>query len=81
MVSRLAPTAVRERVRGELGPLLSTFFQTEDPVRLAEELRPAFWRMNAAERSVAAALITDLMQAASASQTEQLRRDRMRRPR
>jgi hypothetical protein len=71
----------RERVRGELGPLLSGFFQTEDPVRLAEDLRPAFLRMNGAERPVAAALITDLMQAGSASQTEQLRRDRMLRPR
>ena len=47
-----------ERVRGELGPLLSMFFQTEGQVRLAEELRPAFLRMNAAEGPAAAALIT-----------------------
>jgi HEAT repeat protein len=64
----------RERIRGELGPLLSRFLQAEDPVRLAEELHPASLRMNAAERPVAAVLITDLMQAASAPQTEQLRR-------
>lgn len=64
----------RERVRGELGPVLSGFFEIEDPVRLADELRPAFLRMDAAERPVAAVLIADHMQAASPSQTETLRR-------
>jgi hypothetical protein len=44
----------REHARGELGPVFSRFLETEDPVRLADELRPAFLRMDAAERPVAA---------------------------
>ena len=63
----------RELVSRELEPVFSRFFETEDRVRLAEELRPAFMRMNAAERPVAAVLVTNLMQAASSSQKEKLR--------
>lgn len=64
----------RERVRGKLAPVFETFLETDDPVRLAEELRPAFMRMDAAERPVAAILITDLMQEVSPAQKDQLRR-------
>jgi HEAT repeat protein len=63
----------RERVQGELEPVFARFFESEDPIRLAEELRPAFLRMNAAERPVAAALVTDLMQQAPLAQRTQLR--------
>src|SRR5215471_9601203 len=62
----------RERVRAELEPVFARFFETEDRARLAEELRPAFMRMDAAHRPVAALLVSDLMQAASWSQREQL---------
>lgn len=54
--------------------MFSRFFETEDRARLAEELRPAFMRMDAAHRPVAAVLVTDLMQSASWSQKEELRR-------
>lgn len=65
----------RERVRGELGPVFSRFLETDDPVHLAEALRPAFMHMNAAERPVAAVFITELMrEASSTSQKEQLTR-------
>jgi len=63
----------RERVRVELEPVFSRFFESEDRARLAEELRPVFMRMDAAHRPVAAVLVADLMQAASFSQREQLR--------
>jgi HEAT repeat protein len=63
----------RERVRAELGPLFSKFLHSQYPVRLAEELRPAFLRMDAAHRPVAAVLITDVMSQASPAQKEQLR--------
>jgi HEAT repeat protein len=65
---------VRTRLQHEFGPVFSRFLESEDPVHLAEELRPAFMRMNAAERPVAAVLITELMGEASTSQREQLRR-------
>jgi len=63
----------REQVRAEFGPLFSRFLQTRDPVRLADELRPAFRRMDAAHRPVAAVLITDMMSQASPSQKKQIR--------
>ena len=63
----------RERVRAELEPVFSRFFITEDRTRLAEELHPAFMRMDAAHRPVAAALVTDLMVAAPWSQKDLLR--------
>ncbi|MBV8950260.1 MAG: neutral zinc metallopeptidase, partial [Actinobacteria bacterium] len=63
----------RERVRGELESTFSRFFETEDRGRLADELGPAFMRMVAAHRPVAAALVTDLMQEAPSSQKQQLR--------
>ena len=50
----------RERVRAELGPLFSRFLETDDAAHLAEELRPAFLRMDAAHRPVAAMLVTDV---------------------
>jgi len=46
----------REEVADQLGPVFSRFFESQDPGRLAEELRPAFLRMNAAYRPVAAVL-------------------------
>jgi hypothetical protein len=52
----------RERVRREFDPLFARFLETEDQVRLAEELRPAFRRMDAAHRPVAAVLVADMMQ-------------------
>jgi hypothetical protein len=64
----------RERVRGELEPVFSRFLEAEDPVRFAEELRPAFLGLDAAHRPVAAVLDTDLMRETSPSQMEQLRR-------
>jgi hypothetical protein len=57
----------RERVRAELGPVFSNFFDAEYPVRLAEQLRPAFLRMDGAHRPVAAVLVTDLVRDASPS--------------
>ena len=63
----------RERVHAELGPVFSRFLQSQYPVRLAEELRPAFLRMDAAHRPVAAVLIADLMSRVSPAQKEQLR--------
>ena len=63
----------RERVRAELEPLFARFFETEDRERLAEELHPAFMRMDAAHRPVAAVLVADLMQSASRSHKEELR--------
>jgi HEAT repeat protein len=65
---------VRKRVRAEFEPVFSRFLATEDQERLAAELRPAFLRMDAAHRPVAAMLVTELMSETSASQTEQLRR-------
>jgi len=63
----------RERVRAELGPLFSRFLQSQHPVDLADELRPAFSRMDATHRPVAAVLVTDVMSEASPSQKEELR--------
>jgi len=63
----------RKRVRDELEPVFATFFETEDQERLAEELRPAFMRMDAAHRPMAALLVTDLMGTVSSSHTEQVR--------
>jgi len=65
---------IRARVQGRLGPVFSRFLETEDPAHLAEGLRPAFVRMNAAERAVAAVLITDVMREVGPAQTDQLRR-------
>lgn len=64
----------REHVQAELEPVFSTFLETEDQARLAKELRPAFMRMDAAHRPVAAALVTDVMRKASPSQRGQLMR-------
>jgi len=63
----------RARVRAKLEPVFSRFYETEDRGRLAEELHPAFMRMDAAERPVAAVLVTDLMHSASFAQKEKLR--------
>jgi HEAT repeat protein len=63
----------RERVQRELGPVFSRFLESDDHARLARELRPAFMRMDAAERPVAAVLVTELMEAASFSGRERLR--------
>lgn len=63
----------RKRVRAELGPVFARFLETEDRDRLAAELRPAFMRMDAAHRPVAAVLVTDIMRDASASQVDALR--------
>lgn len=63
----------RELVSRDLEPLFSRFFETEDRAVLAEELRPAFMRMDAAERPVAAVLVSEFMHAASLSQKEKLR--------
>ena len=63
----------RERVRAELGPVFSRFLETDDSAHLAEQLRPAFLRMNAAHRPVAAGLVGDVMSEASPAQKERLR--------
>lgn len=63
----------RERVHGELEPVFTRFLETEDSAPLAAELRPAFMRMDAAHRPVAAVLVADLMERASWSQREKLR--------
>jgi HEAT repeat protein len=64
----------REHVRAELEPMFARFLETEDPVRLAEELRPVVLRLDAAHRPVAAVLVINLMHdAALARHTEQLR--------
>ena len=63
----------RARVQAELGPVFARFLESDDHARLAEELRPAFLRMNAAERPVAAVLVTELMGDVSPWQKEQLR--------
>jgi len=60
-------------LRAELGPVFSRFLETDDSTHLAEELRPAFLRMDAAHRPVAAALVGDVMREASPAQKEQLR--------
>jgi len=65
----------REDVQGELGPVFSRFLETQDSTRLAEELRPAILRMDAAHRPVAALFTIDLMrEASSPAETEALRR-------
>jgi HEAT repeats len=63
----------REHVRAELGPVFSTFVESQHPMSLADELGPAFMRMDAAHRPVAAELITDIMSRASPAQKDQLR--------
>jgi len=63
----------REHVRRELEPVFSRFLRSQQPVGLGEQLRPAFLRMNAAHRPVAAVLITELMSEASPHQRDQLR--------
>jgi len=66
---------VRERLRGELVPVFSRFLETQDSDHLAESLRPAFLRMRASERPIAAVLVTDLMrEASSPAETQALRR-------
>jgi HEAT repeat protein len=57
----------RERVRGQLEPVFARFLDTDDAAHLAE-LRPAFMRMDAAERPVAAVLVSELMEEASPAQ-------------
>jgi HEAT repeat protein len=66
---------LRERARGELEPIFARFDGTEDQGGLAEQLRPAFMRMDAAERPVAAMLVTDLMREAPRARREMLRRE------
>jgi HEAT repeat protein len=63
----------REHVRGELEPVFSRFLETEDRDQLVSELRPAFLRMDAAHRPVAAVLVTDLMRDVSPSHRDQIR--------
>jgi HEAT repeat protein len=63
----------REHVRAELEPVFVRFLESEDQDILAGDLRPSFLRMDAAERPVAALLVTDLMRDASFSQREKLR--------
>jgi HEAT repeat protein len=63
----------REHVRAELEPIFARFLGTYDPARLAAELRPAFLRMDAAHRPVAAVLVANMMSNASPAQAEQLR--------
>lgn len=65
----------RETVERELGPLFSRFLETEDPTHLAEQLRPAMLRLDAAHRPVAALFTIDLMgEASSPAEREALRR-------
>jgi hypothetical protein len=65
----------RERVRAELGPMLSRFRETEDPTHLTEELHTVVSHMDAAHRAVGAMLAIDLVrEAPSRTQTEALRR-------
>jgi HEAT repeat protein len=63
----------REHVHAELEPVFATFLESDDQQRLADELRPSFMRMDAAERPVAALLVTELMGEASFAQREKLR--------
>jgi hypothetical protein len=63
----------REHVHEELEPVFSRFLETDDATYLAAELRPAFMRMNAAHRPVAALLTIDVMREASPSQKDRLR--------
>ena len=72
-VERVRDDRRREHVRDELGPVFSRFLQTDDATHLAEELRPAFMRMDAAHRPVAALLTIDVVREASPSQKDQLR--------
>jgi HEAT repeat protein len=64
----------RARLQAEFGPVFSRFLETQDSGSLAEALRPAFLRMNAAERPVLALLTIDLMrEACSPAQADALR--------
>jgi HEAT repeat protein len=72
-LARARDARVRERLLGQLEPVFSRFLESTDWERLAQELRPAFLRMDRAERPVAALLTIDLIQAASWSQKEQVR--------
>jgi hypothetical protein len=65
----------REHVRKELQPVFSRFLQTDDATNLAAELRPAFLRMDAAHRAVAASLIIDVTRQASPAQKDRLGRE------
>ncbi|HUA06544.1 MAG TPA: HEAT repeat domain-containing protein [Solirubrobacteraceae bacterium] len=65
---------VRARVRDELGPVFARFRETDDSTHLAQALRPAMLRMNAARRPVAAMMAIDLMnEASSPAETQALR--------
>jgi HEAT repeat protein len=64
----------REHVRTQLEPVFSRFLESEDATHLAEELRPAFLRMDAAHRPVAAMLTIEVMREASPSHKTLLRR-------
>jgi HEAT repeat protein len=55
----------REHVGSELQPLFSRFLETDDSTQLAEQLRPAILRMDAAHRPLAALFAIDLMREAS----------------
>jgi hypothetical protein len=64
----------RERVREELEPVFSRFLETNDAGLLAEQLRPAVLRLDAAHRPAAALLTIDLMGGAETqAQREHLR--------
>jgi hypothetical protein len=63
----------REHVHRQLEPVFRRFLQTDDATHLAAELRPAFMRMNAAHRPVAALLTIEVMREASPTQKGQLR--------
>jgi HEAT repeat protein len=65
----------RERVHRELEPVFRRFLQTDDATHLAAELRPAFMRMDAAHRPVAALLTIEVMHEATPAQKEQLREE------
>jgi HEAT repeat protein len=64
---------LRDRARSQLEPVFSRFLETGDHGQLAEQLRPAFMRMDADERPVAAVLVTDVMREAPPSHRELLR--------
>lgn len=72
-VRRVRAAQRRELVQGELLPVFSRFLETDDQEGLAASLRPAFLRMDAAQRPVAAELVTEVMREATPSQRPRLR--------
>jgi hypothetical protein len=65
----------RERVRQELEPVFSRFLESNDAGGLAEELRPAVLRLDAAHRPAAALLTIDLMSEAETPEQRQRLRE------